>query len=366
MKIITRLKLNTWLSLGLLVLMLISVVWSLEAEYRANRNLALLRQIEGAAYDRVILRDDWILYREERAKMQWYDKTEILRKLLETASQRFKSKETRELLQETINNFNATHSLLAIVLEKHQRKEHAVKEQFAFTEHELRVISQVFLKAHFLNDNIDRLREIFLRQAATARSILFIVIIFFVASCIITIATNSIFLNRIVATSVTALSNGIKFIGNGNLDYQIPVRGNDELAYLARGMNEMAGRLKQSYTSVENMQHEIIQRQLLQEELDRNNRVLLVINHINQAIVRSSEQNKLFTDVCRITVEYGKFRLAWIGLTDEQKHLVIPVCWNGVEEGYLNKIKIISPCDIPEGRGPTGRAIREGKTLLLQ
>ena len=53
--------------------------------------------------------------------------------------------------------------------------------------------------------------------------------------------------------------------------------------------------------------------------------------------------------------------MAWIGLIDEETKSVYPVTFAGNENGYLSKIKKISVSDIPEGRGPTGTAIREGK-----
>jgi PAS domain S-box-containing protein len=106
---------------------------------------------------------------------------------------------------------------------------------------------------------------------------------------------------------------------------------------------------------------DITERKLAEEELDRVNRVLAVVSQINQIVVRTREQNKLFAETCRIAVEYGKFRMAWVGLSDEQDKMIKPVAWDGFEEGYLTRIKKISVLDIPEGRGPTGTAIREGK-----
>jgi GAF domain-containing protein len=106
---------------------------------------------------------------------------------------------------------------------------------------------------------------------------------------------------------------------------------------------------------------ESTERKRVEETLSKTNRVLAVISQINQMVIRTSEQNILFAEVCRIAVEFGKFRMAWIGLIDEQAHTVKPLHWYGIEEGYLTKIKKISTDDIAEGRGPTGRAIRDGK-----
>ena len=99
-------------------------------------------------------------------------------------------------------------------------------------------------------------------------------------------------------------------------------------------------------------------------ELIKLNRVYSVISQINQAIVRIKEPEKLFEKTCQIAVELGKFQMAWVGLVEKSTPFVRPVAFAGVEAGYLSKIKHISISDIPEGRGPTGTAIREGKHFV--
>jgi PAS domain S-box-containing protein len=52
--------------------------------------------------------------------------------------------------------------------------------------------------------------------------------------------------------------------------------------------------------------------------------------------------------------------MAWIGRAEPHTHLVKPIAYWGFEDGYLDSVTI-SAEDIPEGRGPTGTAIREGR-----
>jgi len=68
----------------------------------------------------------------------------------------------------------------------------------------------------------------------------------------------------------------------------------------------------------------------------------------------------LLREVCRVAVEVGTFRLAWIGLVDGDA--VRPVAWAGAAQGYLEDLHV-SVRDEPMGRGPTGRAVREGRTV---
>ena len=96
----------------------------------------------------------------------------------------------------------------------------------------------------------------------------------------------------------------------------------------------------------------------------RLNRLYSVLSKINEAIVRVNNPKKPFKQACRIAVEDGSFKMAWIGLLNQRTHRVRPVAYWGGEDGYLDKI-FISTRDIPEGRGPTGTAIREGKCCLI-
>jgi len=93
-------------------------------------------------------------------------------------------------------------------------------------------------------------------------------------------------------------------------------------------------------------------------------RLYNVITEVNKAIVRTSEENSLFREVCEIAVTVGLFRMAWIGKLDEGTQTIIPVVHAGVEEGYLSQMEKITAKDEPLGRGPTGSAIRAGKYVV--
>ena len=60
--------------------------------------------------------------------------------------------------------------------------------------------------------------------------------------------------------------------------------------------------------------------------------------------------------------ETGSFRLAWVGILDPESKEVRPVASFG-ETAYLNGIKIIAD-NVPEGKGPTGRAVSEDHYVI--
>ena len=90
------------------------------------------------------------------------------------------------------------------------------------------------------------------------------------------------------------------------------------------------------------------------------NRLYAVLSQINETIVRTRERDALLREVCRVAVDVGTFRLAWIGMVEGDA--VRPVAWAGAAQGYLEGLRV-SVLDEPMGRGPTGRAVREGRTV---
>jgi len=109
---------------------------------------------------------------------------------------------------------------------------------------------------------------------------------------------------------------------------------------------------------------DITERKRAEEKLNKSNRLYAVLSQVNQIIVRERDKHKLFQEICNIAIEYGKFRLAWIGFVDEETKLVKPVAFSGEGSEYLKNLKI-SMTDELTGKGPTGRAIREGKVVVF-
>ncbi|NTW51400.1 MAG: PAS domain S-box protein [Chlorobiaceae bacterium] len=111
---------------------------------------------------------------------------------------------------------------------------------------------------------------------------------------------------------------------------------------------------------------DITERIKAKEALSRLNRSLLMISKCSQAILHASNETELLNDICRIVVEIGQYRMAWVGYArnDDDKS-VAPVAQVGFEEGYLETLGL-SWADIDRGRGPTGTAIRTGKESSMR
>lgn len=99
-------------------------------------------------------------------------------------------------------------------------------------------------------------------------------------------------------------------------------------------------------------------------KLEHLNRLYSVLSKSNEMFVRVRSREELFSEACRIPIEEGGFRMAWIGLLTPDGKGITPVVHWGHEEGYLEDIQVLSVNDDERGRGPTGTAIREGISVV--
>jgi PAS domain S-box-containing protein len=108
---------------------------------------------------------------------------------------------------------------------------------------------------------------------------------------------------------------------------------------------------------------EITRYKLAEQRLVHLNRLYAVLSHLDQAVVRCSTERDLLEAACRIAVDDGGFRMAWIGFVEAETGRVRPAASAGAVDGYLDGIEI-SAADTPLGCGPTGRAIRAGRHFI--
>jgi PAS domain S-box-containing protein len=111
------------------------------------------------------------------------------------------------------------------------------------------------------------------------------------------------------------------------------------------------------------LHREIRRRKSFEQRLVRLTRLYSVLSHVGRSIVRIREAEPLFRDVCRIAVEEGLLRMAWVGVLDQSTGTVKPVAHWGDGGEYLDTVRITAKNE-PLGQGPTGSAIREGRHFV--
>lgn len=149
--------------------------------------------------------------------------------------------------------------------------------------------------------------------------------------------------NVFVLRRVNALAIAARRLGQGDLIARTGLpHGTEELGQLAGIFDDMAGALQ------------------------RTNRALKTLSAGNRAVVRANNEQALLAEMCRIIVEIGGYRLAWVGYAGQDEGKTMrPMAHAGYEEGYLATLNL-TWADTEHGRGPTGTAIRTGKPSITR
>lgn len=103
-----------------------------------------------------------------------------------------------------------------------------------------------------------------------------------------------------------------------------------------------------------------------QESLRKVNRSLRSFSECTKAMTRTDDELQLMQGICRICVEVGGHRMAWVafGENNPEKELR-PVTHWGAEGCFLETLKA-SWDDTEIGQGPAGTSIRTGKITVFQ
>lgn len=89
---------------------------------------------------------------------------------------------------------------------------------------------------------------------------------------------------------------------------------------------------------------DITERKLSEQKLEKANRLYAVISQLNQAIVHSKNASTLLEKICTISIEFGKFKFALVGIIDNTTGSVEELYSCGFDDGYtdlMHKLKFI-------------------------
>lgn len=114
---------------------------------------------------------------------------------------------------------------------------------------------------------------------------------------------------------------------------------------------------------IEGSLRDITVRKAAELKLERMNRLYTILSRVNEAMFRIRTRQKLFEEVCRIAVEAGGIKFAWVGIPGKDGYLR-PVAYYGRGEGYLAEVKIRVAPSSDVGQGPSSVAAREGRVSI--
>ena len=111
---------------------------------------------------------------------------------------------------------------------------------------------------------------------------------------------------------------------------------------------------------------DVTERKAMEAELARKGQGVEVLSEMNDALLRAKTEEELLSQYCRVVVEVGGYRMAWVGFAEDgPEKRILPVAHYGHEVGYL-KIVNLTWADMERGQGPVGRCIRTGEIAVVK
>ncbi|MDT7833965.1 PAS domain S-box protein [Aquabacterium sp. OR-4] len=133
--------------------------------------------------------------------------------------------------------------------------------------------------------------------------------------------------------------------------------GGQQIAALTLRRLQFAGRMM-----VSAVWRDITDSRLHEVRIQRLNQAYAMLSRVNEAIVRIRDSGtRLFNEVCRIAVEVGGFRLAWVGGLDPGGGGLFPITHSGTDEHYLDQLRL--PSQQPPG--PAAQAVAGGRVCVF-
>ncbi|WP_255368656.1 PAS domain S-box protein [Polaromonas sp. OV174] len=106
---------------------------------------------------------------------------------------------------------------------------------------------------------------------------------------------------------------------------------------------------------------DITDSKLAELALVSTHRALQMLSRSSLVINRMDEEAELLAEICRVAVDVGDYRMAWVGYAqDDEAKSILPMAHVGDSGGYLATISLNWRYDHAAGQGPAGLAIRSG------
>ncbi|PQJ10059.1 hypothetical protein CJD36_015280 [Flavipsychrobacter stenotrophus] len=102
---------------------------------------------------------------------------------------------------------------------------------------------------------------------------------------------------------------------------------------------------------------DVTERIQAEQRITNVNRLYSVISQINQTIVHSGSEKEVLREACRIAVEFGHFKMAWIGMLDIQNQTLNLVEADGMHPEDANLFRDVHYKEV----GPTEQVLLTGK-----
>lgn len=251
MRIATQLRVISALTLIVLALLSAGLAWSFIVFQSEKSDYALIEAIRLNFFERTSFRDQYSLYREDRARGQWEANREIAGRLLIRASAQMHGLPDRFNLELLRWNLEASTDIFHRIVDNVGALKTAGDDHQAHEELDRRLSSQMLMKAAAFRDTTTALQEASAQRVEqTFKNMIIVMGGFWLALALATILTLT-HLDGSIRKRLAALHQGARRVAGGDLSYRISCSGSDELADLAQSINAMTDKQQAFATQLE-------------------------------------------------------------------------------------------------------------------
>lgn len=110
----------------------------------------------------------------------------------------------------------------------------------------------------------------------------------------------------------------------------------------------------------------ITDRKHAEQQQKRLTRAFLLLSQCNLMLMDAEDEQELLNGICRLAVEAGGYRMAWVGLVEHDAAKSVRVASKFADKHNYSELAVVTWDESMSGQGPTGTAIRTGKTVVNQ
>jgi PAS domain S-box-containing protein len=356
MKIKTKLQIATILSLTVALVIGLILFFSARQVNEAIKKEKAADEIIRGLFELNILTNEYLIHHEERAKIQWQLKHDSIKRFLEGVE--VESPEKIVLLKRMRERHKDIKNIFSQMVSNYEG--YGDEKEGVSQELNEMLVGNLDAKSRSMVSDAYQLAEISSARLIASQQKAYLLVLLFSLIMAVVVATVSFSIHSGVVKPIRKLHEGTEIIGAGNLNYKVGTMAKDEVGQLSRAFDRMTIELKESFAGLEK---EIAKRKGAEEHIRKLNRVYAVLSNINQAIVRIRKPQSLFEKACRIAVETGGFRMAWIGLMDESSQKIQVVAHVGGTDAYFETLDI-SLRSKPLSYCPVDCALRERRHAI--
>ena len=243
MRITTRLRITSTVTIVALVVLAPILIWSLIEFKNAKNDYILADAIKVNFFERASFRDQYFLYREDRARTLWENNKETADQLLLQANAQFHHEEDQYILERMHKSIEDTAAIFHRIVSNTEALKTATGNRQVYEELDKRLYSQLLMKANGVRDTATALQDVSTRRVELSYEHMTILVGLFAITLALTTILTSIQLDRLIRKRLEPLHDGAKIVADGDLDYRIQCGGTDEFAELALSINAMTDKL---------------------------------------------------------------------------------------------------------------------------